>query len=74
MDNFRHIFNEIDEHGKKVATNILIITTVDNQDKVLSCLTPTNTETVFVNLNDKYSSNKNINKQSLPHLVRQFYY
>jgi hypothetical protein len=65
IDNFQHIFNETDQHGKKLAANVLIITTVDDQDQILSSLNPTNTETVLVNLNDK-----NLNRRSLLQLVK----
>ncbi len=64
MNNFQHIFNETDQHGQKFAANVFIITTVDDQEKILSSLTPTNTETIFVNLNEK-----NLNRRSLTQSV-----
>jgi hypothetical protein len=64
MNNFQHIFNETDQHGRKLAANVFIITTADDQEKILSSLTPTNTETIFVNLNEK-----NLNRRSLTQSV-----
>jgi hypothetical protein len=68
VDNFQRILNEVDQHGKKHGANVLIITTVDDQEKILSCLKPTNAETVLVNLNEK-----NINRRALSQSVKDFY-
>ena len=70
VDNFQRILNEVDQHGKKHGgANVLIITTVDDQEKILSCLKPTNAETVLLNLNEK-----NINRRSLSQSVNEFYH
>jgi hypothetical protein len=74
IDNFQYILNNNEQGGKKIAANVLIITSVEDQEKILSCLTPTNTDAVVVNLNnqnitDTHSSDKKIYKRFLPQLV-----
>jgi len=58
-----------------MGKNVLIITSVDDPDKILSCLTPTSPETVVLNLNNKNlnnicSINKTTNKRSSSQLVK----
>jgi len=74
IDNLQYIFNNDEERSKLMGKNVLIITSIDDHDKILSCLTPTSPETVVVNLNNKnlndiYSINKTTNKRCLSQLV-----
>jgi hypothetical protein len=71
VDKFQSVFN--DQRGNKSATKVLIIASVDDDDeKILSYLTPTNGETVVFNLNDTHAidTDPNNNKRSLFQLVK----
>jgi hypothetical protein len=75
IDNLQYIFNNSEERSKIMGKNVLIITSVDDPDKILSCLTPTSPETVVLNLNNKnlnniHSINKTTNKRSSSQLVK----
>lgn len=74
IDEFKSIYNNDQQGNKNCATKVLIITSVndDDKEKIFSYLAPTNGETVFVDLNNKnmidISSNNN-NKRLLLQVV-----
>jgi hypothetical protein len=70
IEDFQHIFIDNEQSGKKHPTSVLIITSVDDHNKILSCLTPKKTEAIDNNIIDGYSINKKNNKRSLLHLVK----
>lgn len=55
IDHIRRLLNQNDEHGK----NLVIIASVDDQQTILSCLSPTQTETAL-RLHDLPSPTKRI--------------
>lgn len=77
IDDFQHIFtNNEQQQNSKLPANVLIITSIDDQEKILSCLTPTNTGAVVFNLNNKTTNDISIpekknNKRTLFHSVNK---
>ncbi len=64
INDFEDIFNNCEQDGQNMRRDLFIITSPDDQQKILSSLTPINTEVVVVNLN-----NQKTNKRSSIQLV-----
>jgi uncharacterized membrane protein len=64
INDFEDIFNNYEQQDQNMRRDLFIITSPDDQQKILSSLTPMNTEVVVVNLN-----NQKTNKRSSIQLV-----
>lgn len=77
IGDFQHIFNDNEQQGKKFPANVLIITSVDDQEKILSYLSPSNNGSLVFNFNNKANDDtqtdeKKNNKRTLFHSVKKY--
>jgi hypothetical protein len=74
VDNSVSVYNDKMPRSQTNTTRVLIITSAngDDDEKILSYLTPTNIETIMVDLNNKnmIDINQINNKRTLPEQVR----
>ena len=69
MTNIQRLLSNANQESRKTDGNVLIITSVDDHQQILSRLIPKTTETVLVNLKDQHR-----NKRFLSQLVKREYF